>query len=141
MAAGKSSGPISPVKNESNRGPPWPNTSLRYCTRASNDLKQRTALVARRLAVGPVLDPPVERQQGRAVAPGFVELVPEMAQRVRRGVGSLAEVPRQLAEHPDPLAERRQGELGQQPIEGRRTRRALLDLVEVARDRRGTRRA
>ena len=46
-------------------------------------------------------------------------------------------MPRQLAEHPDPLAERRQSELGQDAIEGFRTRCALPDLVEVTRDRRG----
>ena len=98
------------------------------------DLKQRTTLIAHGLAVGPVLDPPVEREQSRAVTPRRVELPPEVPQGMGRSIGPLAEVARQLAEHRDPLAERRQGEPGEDVVHGRRARRALLDLVEVTGD-------
>ena len=101
-------------------------------------IQERTALVAHGLAVGPVLDPPVEREQGRAVAPGLVELVPEVPQgmrRRRRAAGRNAAPARGAS--PTHWPNDGRASWARTSVEGLRTRRALPDLVEVTGDRRG----
>ena len=92
-------------------------------------LQQRAALIAGWRSVRAVLDPPVERQEARHVTVLGLQLIPDVPQRMRRSVDTLPEMPRQLPQHTDPLAERRQRQLRQQTIQRFDARATPTNLI------------